>query len=138
MKYYKTKYGSIINENNETIQMDESSELYKDYVYFLKKDGIVEDTEFITDEDKINIQVVPETVTRRQLRQALILSDFDLSIIDNFINSVEDEKERLILDNYWNASTEFERNHPILIDFSNKLNFTTEQINDLFILANTL
>jgi hypothetical protein len=138
MKYYKTKYGSIINENNETIPMDESSELYKDYVDFLKNDGIVEDTEFITDEDKINIQVVPETVTRRQLRQALILSDFDLSIIDNFINSVEDEKERLILDNYWNASTEFERNHPILIDFSNKLNFTTEQTNDLFILANTL
>jgi hypothetical protein len=138
MKYYKTKYGSIVNENNETIPMDENSDLYNDYVDFLKKDGIVEDTDFITDEDKINIQVVPETVTRRQLRQALILSDFDLSIIDNFINSVEDEKERLILDNYWNASTEFERNHPILIDFSNKLNFTTEQINDLFILANTL
>ena len=138
MKYYKTKYGSIINENNETIPMDENSELYKDYVDFLKNDGIVEDTEFITDEDKINIQVVPETVTRRQLRQALILSDFDLTIIDNFINSVEDEKERLILDNYWNASTEFERNHPILIDFSNKLDFTTEQTNDLFILANTL
>jgi hypothetical protein len=138
MKYYKTKYGSIINENNETIPMDENSKLYNDYVYFLKNDGIVEDTEFITDEDKINIQVVPETVTRRQLRQALILSDFDLTIIDNFINSVEDEKERLILDNYWNASTEFERNHPILIDFSNKLDFTTEQTNDLFILANTL
>jgi hypothetical protein len=51
---------------------------------------------------------------------------------------VEDEKERLILDNYWNASTEFERNHPILIDFSNKLDFTTEQTNNLFILANTL
>jgi hypothetical protein len=94
--------------------------------------------DFIPDNEVTEIKVVPETVTRRQLRQALILSDFDLSIIDNFINSVEDEKERLILDNYWNASTEFERNHPILIDFSNKLNFTTEQINDLFILANTL
>jgi hypothetical protein len=94
--------------------------------------------DFIPDNEVTEIKVVPETVTRRQLRQALILSDFDLTIIDNFINSVEDEKERLILDNYWNASTEFERNHPILIDFSNKLNFTTEQINDLFILANTL
>jgi len=94
--------------------------------------------DFIPDNEVTEIKVVPETVTRRQLRQALILSDFDLSIIDNFINSVEDEKERLILDNYWNASTEFERNHPILIDFSNKLNFTTEQTNDLFILANTL
>jgi hypothetical protein len=94
--------------------------------------------DFIPDNEVTEIKIAPETVTRRQLRQALILSDFDLTIIDNFINSVEDEKERLILDNYWNASTEFERNHPILIDFSNKLNFTTEQINDLFILANTL
>jgi hypothetical protein len=94
--------------------------------------------DFIPDNEVTEIKIVPETVTRRQLRQALILSDFDLSIIDNFINSVEDEKERLILDNYWNASTEFERNHPILIDFSNKLDFTTEQTNDLFILANTL
>ena len=94
--------------------------------------------DFIPDNEVTEIKIAPETVTRRQLRQALILSDFDLSIIDNFINSVEDEKERLILDNYWNASTEFERNHPILIDFSNKLNFTTEQTNDLFILANTL
>jgi hypothetical protein len=94
--------------------------------------------DFIPDNEITEIKIAPETVTRRQLRQALILSDFDLTIIDNFINSVEDEKERLILDNYWNASTEFERNHPILIDFSNKLDFTTEQINDLFILANTL
>jgi hypothetical protein len=94
--------------------------------------------DFIPDNEITEIKIAPETVTRRQLRQALILSDFDLTIIDNFINSVEDEKERLILDNYWNASTEFERNHPILIDFSNKLNFTTEQTNDLFILANTL
>jgi hypothetical protein len=94
--------------------------------------------DFIPDNEVTEIKIAPETVTRRQLRQALILSDFDLSIIDNFINSVEDEKERLILDNYWNASTELERNHPILIDFSNKLGFTTEQTNDLFILANTL
>jgi hypothetical protein len=94
--------------------------------------------DFIPDNEVTEIKIAPETVTRRQLRQALILSDFDLSIIDSFINSVEDEKERLILDNYWNASTEFERNHPILIDFSNKLDFTTEQTNDLFILANTL
>ena len=108
----------------------------------VKYDIVLADDEelvdFIPDNEVTEIKVVPETVTRRQLRQALILSDFDLSIIDNFINYVEDEKERLILDNYWNASTEFERNHPILIDFSNKLNFTTEQTNDLFILANTL
>jgi hypothetical protein len=113
VKYHTVKYDIVLAEDEELV-------------------------DFIPDNEVTEIKIVPETVTRRQLRQALILSDFDLTIIDSFINSVEDEKERLILDNYWNASTEFERNHPILIDFSNKLNFTTEQINDLFILANTL
>jgi hypothetical protein len=113
VKHHTVKYDIVLDEDEELV-------------------------DFIPDNEVTEIKIVPETVTRRQLRQALILSDFDLSIIDNFINSVEDEKERLILDNYWNASTEFERNHPILIDFSNKLDFTTEQINDLFILANTL
>jgi hypothetical protein len=113
VKHHTVKYDIVLSEDEELV-------------------------DFIPDNEVTEIKIVPETVTRRQLRQALILSDFDLSIIDNFINSVEDEKERLILDNYWNASTEFERNHPILIDFSNNLNFTTEQINDLFISANTL
>lgn len=113
VKYHTVKYDIVLAEDEELV-------------------------DFIPDNEVTEIKIVPETVTRRQLRQALILSDFDLTIIDSFINSVEDEKERLILDNYWNASTEFERNHPILIDFSNKLNFTTEQTNDLFILANTL
>jgi hypothetical protein len=113
VKHHTVKYDIVLSEDEELV-------------------------DFIPDNEVTEIKIVPETVTRRQLRQALILSDFDLTIIDKFINSVEDEKERLILDNYWNASTEFERNHPILIDFSNNLNFTTEQINDLFISANTL
>lgn len=138
MQFFRTRFGTIINEENVTIPMDESSELYVDYFAFLSNNGVVEDTDFVTEEDMLNSQDVPEKVTRRQLRQALILSNFDLSIIDNIISNVSDEKERLILDNYWNASTEFERNHPILIDFSNNLNFTTEQANNLFILANTL
>jgi hypothetical protein len=113
VKHHTVKYDIVLDEDEELV-------------------------DFIPDNEVTEIKIVPETVTRRQLRQALILSDFDLTIIDSFINSVEDEKERLILDNYWNASTEFERNHPILIDFSNKLDFTTEQTNNLFILANTL
>lgn len=138
MRFFRTRFGSIINEKNVTIPMDESSQLYVDYFAFLSNNGNVEDTDFVTEEDRLNSQNVPEKVTRRQLRQALILSDFDLSIIDSFISNVSDEKERLILENYWNASTEFERSHPILISFANQLEFTEEQINNLFILANTL
>lgn len=82
--------------------------------------------------------LVPFSVTKRQLRQALILSDFDLSLIDLKISQIEDVKHRQIVDNYWNNSSDYERNHEMLIGFANDLEFTEEQIDNLFILANSL
>lgn len=82
--------------------------------------------------------ITPEKVSRRQLRQALILSDFDLSIIYQEISKIEDIKERLLMESFWNDSQEFERSHERLISFATDLGFTEEQINQLFILAETL
>jgi hypothetical protein len=84
------------------------------------------------------LEIIPEKVTKRQLRQALILSDFNLLEIDNFIKLIEDNKQQAIIDNFWNNSSEFERWHPILIQFSYALGFTEKQVNQLFILAQTL
>lgn len=82
--------------------------------------------------------ITPEKVSRRQLRQALILSDFDLSLIDQEISKIEYTKTRLLMESFWNDSQEFERNHERLISFATDLGFTEEQTDDLFILANTL
>jgi hypothetical protein len=82
--------------------------------------------------------ITPEKVSKRQLKQALILSDYDLSLIDQEISRIEDTKERLLTESFWVDSQEFERNHEILIIFATDLGFTEEQTDDLFILANTL
>jgi hypothetical protein len=82
--------------------------------------------------------ITPEKVSKRQLKQALILSDYDLSLIDEKIAEIEDTKERLLTESFWIDSQEFERNHEILISFATDLGFTEEQTDDLFILANTL
>jgi hypothetical protein len=51
MKYYTTKNGQIIDENNQLIPMDESSPLYQDYYNYLVNDGTVysSDYEFPSD-----------------------------------------------------------------------------------------
>ena len=51
MKYYATKNGQIIDENNQLIPMDESSPLYQDYYNYLVNDGTVypSDYEFPND-----------------------------------------------------------------------------------------
>lgn len=51
MRYFRTKYGTIINENNVVIPMQEGNALWLAYVDFLKNEGIVEDTDFLTDFD---------------------------------------------------------------------------------------
>lgn len=82
--------------------------------------------------------ITPEKVSRRQLRQALILSDFDLSLIDQEISKIEDTKTRLLMESFWNDSQEFERYHERLISFATDLGFSEEQTDNLFILADTL
>jgi hypothetical protein len=51
MKYYTTKNGQIIDENNQLIPMDESSPLYQEYYNYLVNDGTVyqSDYEFPSD-----------------------------------------------------------------------------------------
>ena len=46
MKYYTTKNGKIIDENNQLIPMDESSSLYQDYYNYLKNEGTVYPTDY--------------------------------------------------------------------------------------------
>jgi hypothetical protein len=46
MKYYATKNGQIIDENNQLIPMDESSPLYQDYYNYLVNDGTVYSSDY--------------------------------------------------------------------------------------------
>ena len=140
MRYFKTKYGTIINEKNEVIPMQEGNSLYNEYLEFLSNDGAIEETDFLTEID-LEIQskeLVPQTVTRRQLKQALVLAGIPMSSIDYAISQIADETEKALITIYWNDSTEFERYHPKLVEFAQALQISEEQADQLFILANTL
>jgi hypothetical protein len=91
--------------------------------------------EEIAEFNRIN---APFSVTKRQLKQALVLSGIGLTLIDSAINEITDETERILMKLYWEESNEFERNHPKLREFAQSINITERQIDELFILASKL
>ncbi len=61
MKYYTTKNGKIIDENNQLIPMDESSSLYQDYYNYLKNEGTVYPSDYEFPSDVVERMVAEET-----------------------------------------------------------------------------
>jgi len=61
MKYYTTKNGQIIDENNELIPMDESSPLYQDYYNYLVNEGTVYPSDYEFPSDVVERMVAEET-----------------------------------------------------------------------------
>lgn len=49
MRYFQTKNGVTIDENRNVIPMEESNEMYKEYLSFLIADGTVEQTDMLSD-----------------------------------------------------------------------------------------
>ena len=130
-KYLNTIYSDELLENGTFV----APKVDPDYAHF---NDDLQVWELIYPDGYVEPKNVPEKVSRRQLRQALILSDFDLSIIDQEISKIEDIKTRLLMKSFWNDSQEFERYHERLISFATDLGFTEEQTDNLFILADTL
>jgi hypothetical protein len=84
-----------------------------------------------------NKPIVPQIVTNAQLRQALIQSDISIANITNFINAIEDVKQKETFQSLWEYANTFERFNPLLIQMSALLGITEAQMDQLFILANT-
>jgi len=51
--YYKTKYGKIIDENNQLIPMVEGNLLYEDYLIHLSNEGEIYESDYTFQEDLI-------------------------------------------------------------------------------------
>jgi len=89
-------------------------------------------------EEEIKAAKVPAVVSKRQLKQALILAGIPLENIEYAISQIADATEKALMQVFWNDSTEFERNHPKLIEFSQALTISETEADNLFILAASL
>ena len=104
---------------------------------------IDEDMIDLTEEEKFELpkRDIPK-ISLRQCRELLILTDkFDAveSILASLPESTDEEKAtKRILTNYWEYSTEFERNHKYMSLITNVLGMSEDEVDDFFIAAHAL
>jgi hypothetical protein len=81
---------------------------------------------------------IPSVCTPRQLRIALIQTGISLSMIQAFIDSIQDPIQKEIAIVEWEYALEIHRQHPLVLGIAANLNLTQKQIDDIFVLAGTL
>jgi hypothetical protein len=80
------------------------------------------------------INPVPASVTKRQGRQQMILIGL-LSQVQAAIDAIEDETQRMLIQSFWDDSTQYERNHPQMVQLAQAIGLTEDQLDDAFIAA---
>ena len=108
---------------------DEEAETYSDLTLVSQ-----EEIEELGDVVKI---LIPESITKRQAKQQLLL-DGKLNQVQEVIDSITDETERIMAQLYWDESTEFERSHPTLTEIGTALGLTEAELDMMFINASKL
>ena len=80
---------------------------------------------------------VPQVVTRRQARQALLLAGL-LDSVQAAISAIQDTTQRRLAQIEWDDSQNFERQRPLLISLATGLGLTSAQLDQLFVTASGL
>lgn len=81
---------------------------------------------------------IPQTVSARQIRLWLVQHGFQLSQIDEAINSIQDPIIRETVKIEWEYAPYVERNHAWLEPLANSLGLNSEQIDQAFLEASQL
>ena len=77
---------------------------------------------------------VPESVTRRQAKQALLLNGL-LDSVQPAIDAIQDATQRALIQIEWDDSQVFERRRPALVALGSALGLSSAQLDALFIQA---
>ena len=77
------------------------------------------------------IDPVPESVTRRQAKVALLQAGL-LDEVEAGIEAITDEMTRRIARIEWDSAQEVRRDWPLLVQIAGQIGITDEQLDDLF------
>jgi hypothetical protein len=80
--------------------------------------------------------VIPD-VSPRQIRQALVLTGVSMAQVDTALASLE-EPTRSLAQISWEYSIVFERANPLVAQVGTMLGWTDQQLDDLWLYANSL
>lgn len=81
--------------------------------------------------------IVPQKVTRRQAKQALLLAGL-LDQVQPAIDAIADPNERAFAQIFWDDSLDFERQNLVLIQLGTALGLSSTELDDLFVKASQL
>ena len=153
MKLYKYQASDVTTDYRPSVEIHEKESRVKlikmerenniIYVYLTDEEASnYNDIELVPQEEIIELgdivkYNIPEKISKRQMRQQLIIDGLYTNV-QNVIYSIEDETERLLTQVFWEDSTEFERNHPMLIQFATSLGLDSNEIDMIFVKANKL
>ena len=108
------------------------------FIETLSLNAIPEGSSYETIEfDDSPVIEVPQIVTPRQMRVALIMSGTSIASIEAMIAALP-EPDQSIVRTTWEYSTYFDRNNEILNSMAANLGLSQTEVDNLFILANTL
>lgn len=99
--------------------------------------GVVEVPDDAPGEEQPPVVPVPQSVTRRQARQALLLRGL-LDQIEPAIEALPDELQRGLALIEWQDSLNFERSRPLVVQIGAAIGLDTAGLDELFIFAATL
>ena len=88
---------------------------------------------FITEEERQRLYVKSlRPLTRRQFMRALVLRGYDLDLIEQQINQIEDNVTRQLALIDWKEATEFQRLDNNLIMMATMLGLNSDQIDEMW------
>lgn len=138
MKYFYTKYGTIVDENMTPIPMVEGNPIYEEYLLFLQADGAIEQTDYVTNEEleELRRTLIPQTANKMRFFLALLSMGITRAMVHDVINQITDENIKEIVLIKFHLSEEFDRNDEHLNMLANNFEITQTQLDNLFIQAN--
>lgn len=128
-QYVESHEYGVWNKDMTLEQRQEVIEFYNGW-----EPPAVEQPPELTPEELLQMQREGMIVTKRQGRQQMILMGI-LDQVQVAIDSIEDPLQRALVQSFWNDSTQYERNHPQMIQLAQAIGLTDEQLDQAFIAA---
>lgn len=123
-KYYTNQNGELWDDTGNKGMMADADPLYQQYLAHLNNDG--EGAEFVESEP------VPEQISLAQFHAGLkLIGMYDLIV--QYIDSMPDSPEKIIVSVLFQESQFVDRNDPLFLNMPSKLKISDAQIDEFFI-----
>jgi len=139
MRYFYTKYGTVIDENNQVVPMIEGNPAYEEYLLFLQADGTIEQSDIELDQEleELRRSIVPQIASKMRFFLALYNIGITRTMVYDVINQIQDADLKEIILIKFDLSQEFDRSDEHLNLLAAQFNISQQQLDDLFIESNT-